>query len=75
MAPKVTAPEWMKRLKEGLATANLLPAFEEEFPFPWQEASEVIAKALQIPEMQISLVQKATENRALFCRAWAIKSL
>jgi flagellar motor switch protein FliM/N len=58
MAPKEIPPEWMKRLKQGLLEANLLPAFEEEFPFPWQEAGVAIGRALQIDDLQISLVQK-----------------
>jgi flagellar motor switch protein FliN len=62
MAAKEISPEWMERLEQGLAQIKQLPTFEDEFPFPWKEASDVIATALQIPDFQISSVRKSWKN-------------
>lgn len=46
--------DWLSVIKEALAKANLFPVLEESFPFPWVEAAEAIASALELPELDLS---------------------
>lgn len=52
----MTAPYgWIAKVEEALAESKQLPAWEEAFSFPWEEAGLALAKALSLPELKISL--------------------
>jgi len=46
--------QWINRVEEALAKAQILPMMEASFPFPWDEAAAQIGKALSLKELAIN---------------------
>lgn len=49
-----TSYDWLKLVEKALLENKHLPALEEHFPFPWEEASEALQKSLEISELTLS---------------------
>ncbi len=54
--------EWLKLVEKALSKIEQLPLLEENFPFPWAEASQAMGTALQIPDFQLSSTRTAWKN-------------
>lgn len=51
---KQHSTEWLSLLENRLAKTNQLPALEERFAFPWEEATDLIKQALQLEKLSLS---------------------
>ncbi len=46
--------DWLKLVESALVKVEQLPPLEENFPFPWGDATAAIASALEMPHLTLS---------------------
>lgn len=51
--------DWLRLVEQALAKVEQLPPLEENFPFPWSDASQAVQAALELPQMALSATKVA----------------
>ena len=51
---KEVSYDWLNLVEKALAKVQQLPSLEENFPFPWADASHAIGSGLKLADMNIS---------------------
>jgi flagellar motor switch protein FliN len=46
--------DWLRLVEKALVKTQQLPSLEENFPFPWEDASRAIGAAIQLPDLSLS---------------------
>jgi len=46
--------DWLKLVESALIKMEQLPPLEENFPFPWHDATQAIGAALELPNLNLS---------------------
>ena len=59
---KEVSYDWLNLVEKALAKIQQLPSLEENFPFPWSEASEAISSGLKFSEFTLSGSRPAWKN-------------
>ncbi len=52
---------WLNRLEKVLVQTNQMPFLEDSFPFPWEEATQLVRERLALPDLTLSL-SRASNN-------------
>jgi flagellar motor switch protein FliN/FliY len=51
---KEVSYDWLNLVEKALAKAQQLPSLEENFPFPWSDASHAIGSGLKLADLNLS---------------------
>jgi flagellar motor switch protein FliN/FliY len=58
--------DWIKLVEQALLKVQQLPALEEHFPFPWEEAGEALKESLGVSDLTISCTRSVWKNQHEF---------
>lgn len=56
---KEVSYDWLNLVEKALAKTQQLPSLEENFPFPWTDASHAIGSGLKLSDMHLSSTRTA----------------
>jgi len=56
---KEVSYDWLNLVEKALAKTEQLPSLEENFPFPWADASHAIGSGLQLTDLNLSSTRTA----------------
>ena len=59
---KEVSYDWLNLVEKALEKIQQLPSLEENFPFPWADASHAIGSGLKLTDLHISSKRAAREN-------------
>ena len=59
---KEVSYDWLNLVEKALAKTQQLPSLEENFPFPWSDASHAIGSGLKIEGLNLSSSRTAWKN-------------
>jgi flagellar motor switch protein FliN/FliY len=58
--------EWVNLIEKALLNIHKLPSLEEHFPFPWEEASDLLKKTLNVSQFELSCIQSGWKEANKF---------
>jgi len=56
---KEVSYDWLRLVEQALVKTQQLPPLEENFPFPWTDASQAVGTGLQLPDLNLSSTRAA----------------
>ena len=72
---KEVSHDWLRLVEKALAKTQQLPSLEENFPFPWADASEAIGSGLKITDLKLSSTHAVWKEQAEILKGLGSKPL